>query len=230
MFKYLARRLHNHKEEQELKDAINHLVEDSAISTKYIILTVSSAMIAALGLIMENMAIVIGSMLIAPLLLPVVGLSIGVGAGSVKLVWHSIKSLVVGLVLAIAGSSLIGYFFLTHITWGMFSNFTDSYLYSIVAFIAGIVAVYSWLKPEKYQIIPGVTIAVALIPPVAFMGLVLVDQDSTVLVDTLQLIIVNLVGLFIGGLITFMLFAFLSKRPTEDVDQQVEDEVEKKTK
>jgi len=216
------------RERKELHLAVESLVEESRLSWKFMIFTALSSMIATLGLVMDNVTILIGAMLIAPLLIPVISLSIGVGAGSIKLIGHSIKSLFLGLAIAIL--SAMGMAMLTSktlVSIEIFETFTDSATYSIVAFLAGIVAVYSWLKPNTVHILPGATIAVALIPPIAFTGIILASPETSMLTDLLQLIFVNLAGIFFGGLMTFLIFAIVSKRPTEEVGKQVDSEAEK---
>jgi len=177
---------------------------------------------------MNNTAILIGAMLIAPLLTPVISLSVGIGAGSIHLINHSIKSITVGLVLSILSASLVTWMAgATEINQDILQSFGDSFLYGFVALLSGIIAVYSWFKPNTNQVIPGVAIAVALIPPVAFAGTVLVIRNQTVLIDVLQLIFMNLAGIFLGGFITFVLMAIFAKRPKADVEKQVDQEAMK---
>jgi uncharacterized hydrophobic protein (TIGR00271 family) len=231
MLKILAHRIERVKEKKELAESINTLIEESRLSKKFLILTMLSSMIAALGIIMNNVTILIGAMLIAPLLIPVISLSVGIGAGSIKLVSHSLKSLSIGLVLAITSAMLIAYMFGEgDVSKDIYRSFSDSYLYTIVAVLSGIVAVYGWLKPSKDQILPGVTIAVALVPPIAFAGTIIMEQNQTMLIDILQLILLNLVGITLGGLLTFLLFAIFAKTPTAEVGAQVDSEVEKNSK
>lgn len=228
MFKFFENRVIISKEKREMKESMNLLVEESSVSNRYLIFTALSAMLATFGIIMDNVTILIGAMLIAPLLIPVIGLSIGVGSGSLRLVTHSIKSLIFGIFVAIIASVAVGWLFAyKEPSPTIFASFSDSYLYFLVAFISGIAAVYSWLKPNAGQIVPGVAIAVALMPPVAYAGLLLVHLNETKLVDLMTLILSNLGGIFLGGLLAFLLFALISKRPTEDVEKQVDDEVEK---
>ena len=111
MFKFFENRIIMSKEKKEMKEAIENLVEESALTKKFLILTALSAMIAALGIIMNNVTVLIGAMLIAPLLIPVISLSIGIGAGSIKLITHSLKSLSAGLILAVLCSMLVGWLF-----------------------------------------------------------------------------------------------------------------------
>lgn len=229
MFKFIESHIEKSKEKKAMHASMDLLISEGTLSSKFIVFTIISAMLAALGIIMNNYAILIGAMLIAPLLIPVISLSVGIGAGSIKLINHSVISLTIGLVLSILSAMFITWLVGPEVINGeLYATFSDSYLYSIVAFLSGIVAVYSWFKTDTNQIIPGVAIAVALIPPVAFAGTVIIIKDQTVLIDILQLIFINLAGIFLGGLLTFIAFAVFSKRPTTEIGEQVDKETNKK--
>ena len=231
MFKLLEAHLEKHKEKKEMRESMQSLIDESTITVKFILFSILSGLIAALGIMMDNVTILIGAMLIAPLLIPVISLSVGVGAGSIKLLSHSIKALTIGMLLALGSSMLMTVIVApAEINRDIYASFGDTYLYAIVAFIAGVVAVYSWFKPKMNQVIPGVAIAVALVPPIAFAGTIIVLKNQYWLADVLQLIFINLGGIFLGGLLTFLTFAFVSKRPTLEVEKQVHIEVEKKEK
>lgn len=227
MFKIIENRFAINKEKRDLKAAMNLLIEDSALSPKYMIFTVISSVMAALGIMMNNVTILIGAMLIAPLLIPVISLSVGVGAGSIKLINHSVKSLTIGLLLSILSAALITWIIQPEgINFAIYGSFTNTNLYGIVALLAGVIGVYSWFKPNTSQSIPGVGIAVALVPPIAFAGIQIVMFEQKLLIDTLQLIFINMAGIFLAGLMTFIGFAIFSLRPTHEVEKQVEEQVE----
>ncbi len=219
------------KERKEFKESMNLLIEESTVGLKFILFTIISGMMAALGIMMENVTILIGAMLIAPLLIPLISLSVGIGAGSIKLINHSIKSLTVGLVLSLLSASLITLIIQPDIVdYQIYDSFNNILLYGLVALMAGVIGVYSWFKPKTGKIIPGVAIAVALVPPIAYAGIQLALAEQELLIDTLQLIFINLAGIFLAGLITFIAFAVFSKRPTAEVGKQVDEEVGKNGK
>jgi uncharacterized hydrophobic protein (TIGR00271 family) len=229
MFKFVEDIFAKNKEKKDMRLALNRLLEESAVTKKFILFTIISSMMATLGIIMNNSSILIGAMLIAPLLIPLISLSVGIGAGSVKLIGHSLKSLSIGLVLSFTSAVLVTVLVKPDgINTEIYETFSNSLLYGIVAILAGITGVYSWFKSDSSQVIPGVAIAVALVPPIAFLGTVVALNVETVLVDTVQLIAVNFLGIFIGGLLTFIVFALLSKRPTAEVGKQIDSEVKKK--
>jgi uncharacterized hydrophobic protein (TIGR00271 family) len=219
------------KERKTLQENITLLIEESDISWRYAIYTVISSMIAALGIIMNNTGILVGAMLIAPLLTPVISLAVGVGAASTRLIGHSIKSLSLGLILGLSTAYFIAWATgTTSLDPSIHQNFGDSFLYSIVAFLSGILAIYSWFRPGADQVLPGVAIAVALMPPIAFAGVNMAMGDETVMVDALQLIFTNITGIFLGGFLTFVIFSIISIRPKVEVDMQIDKAVDKHEK
>lgn len=231
MLNYLRQKLSHNKEKRDLRDSVENLLEQGTVNSQFILLTVIASLIATLGILMNNGSILIGAMLIAPLLVPVIGLSVGVGSGSLRLIGHSLKALTLGFTLSLLSAMAITWLVGPgEINQEIYANFSNTFLYALVALLSGVVAVYSWFKPKMNQIIPGVAIAVALVPPIAFAGTVLVVRDQRVFIDVLQVIFINLGGIFMGGLLTFILFAIFSKRPTHEVGKQVDSEVEKKEK
>lgn len=223
MFSFWSR----HLEKKELKDGFITLIEESSLKVHFLILTFFSALMATLGLIMNNVTVLIGAMLIAPLLTPVISLSIGVGAGSVRLIWHAFKSLGMGIILVIVTSAIASRFLASEIPMeAMTQNFSNGSLYFLVSLVGGAVAVYCWFKPNRNQIIPGVGIAVTLVPPLSYLGMVLVFRNQTVLIDTLQLIVLNLAGMFLGGLIVFWALIFVNKKEGEELESEIDEKVE----
>lgn len=228
MFKFLEKKLAESKEKKDLKENVNLLIEESRLSWKFVLFSILGAAMATLGIIMDNTTILIGAMLTAPLLVPIISLAVGIGAGSTKLITHSFKSLSIGFTLSIASAAGITLAFqVNEVNTHMYNSFSDAISYGIVAVIAGIIAVYSWFKPGTNNIIPGVAIAVALVPPIAFAGMLLALQNERFFIDVMQVIFFNLAGILVGGLITFVLYALFSLRPTAEVGKQVDKEVAK---
>jgi uncharacterized hydrophobic protein (TIGR00271 family) len=231
MFKFWENSVLKSKEKKNMGDALQRLIEESTLSGKFILFSILSGIIAALGVIMNNVTVLIGAMLIAPLLIPVISLSVGVGAGSIKLISHSIKALTVGITLSfVSAMAMSGLAHPIAIDPNYLQGFSDTALYAMVAIAAGVLGVYSWFIPQTNQIIPGVAIAVALVPPVALAGILVTMDNEAWLMDSFQLVGVNLMGIFAGGLLTFLLLAVGSRRPTLEVGKQVHTEVEKNKK
>lgn len=228
MFQPIANLLERNKERIQFKQKVKDLIEECDWNFRFAFLTVMAAIMATLGLMMNNITILIGAMVVAPLLLPVIGLSVGVGAGSLRLILHSLRSLTLGMILAVGMSALLTWLMPgAEIPQELYKNFSNSNLYALVAFASGIVAMYSWFKPNAEHVASGIAIAVALVPPLAFTGMVLVLQPQSGLIDVLTLVLVNLAGIFLGGLLTFITIAIAAKNPSVELGQHVENEAQK---
>jgi uncharacterized hydrophobic protein (TIGR00271 family) len=228
MFKFIETQIKRLQERKVFVESIQRLLEESRLDWHFILLTVISAAIATLGIAMNSSSILIGSMLIAPLLIPVISLSVGVGSGSPRLVVGSLKSLTAGLVLSVAVSYFVTRGILPiELDNTLYQNFSDSFLYAIVALLSGILAVYSWFTPKTNMIIPGVGVAVALVPPLAFLGVVLATRETNFFIDILQLIFVNLTGIFLGGFLTFLILSLFSKHSQAERGTSLEAQIDK---
>lgn len=229
MLKFLEVHLKRQEERKVFKESITRLLEEGSLTPRFVLFTLLSAAIATLGIVMHSSSILIGSMLIAPLLIPVIGLSVGVGSGSLRLILKSIQSLTVGILLSLIASYIVARSILPiQLDETLYSNFSDSFLYALVALFSGILAVYSWFSKKTDLIIPGVGIAVALMPPLAFLGVVLATRDVNFLTDILQLLFVNLAGIFIGGFLTFLISNLFSRHSSEERGDQLEAQIDKK--
>ncbi len=94
---------------QQVADMRQGLVEESSISITYLVLILGSCVIATLGLLSNSVAVIIGAMIIAPLMLPIRGVAFGALEGNIILFRKGLTAILVGTFLAIALALLIGY-------------------------------------------------------------------------------------------------------------------------
>lgn len=229
MFPFIDQQIKRHKERKAFSGSMERLIEEGSLSFHYFLLTVLSAAIGTLGIVMNSASILIGSMLIAPLLIPVISLSVGAGSGSPRLILNSLKALSTGIILTVIIAYIVARSVLPiHLDDTLYQSFSDSFLYALVALLAGILAVYSWFSPKTDLIISGVGIAVALMPPLAFLGVILASREVHFLTDILQLIFVNLLGIFLGGFLTFLVLILFSKSSGQEIGTEVEAQIDKK--
>lgn len=227
----LAHFFDKNREKKALQQAISKLIDDSELTPSFIFYSIVSAVLASLGIMMNNVTILIGAMLVAPLLIPILSLAVGLGAGSLKLIGHSLKSLTVGLGCGLLSAALTAYLIGDfELSKDIYNAFAHQDLYIIVAFLSGILAVYTWFKSNSNLTMPGVAIAVALVPPLAFVGLLLPLKQQNGLVDLLQLLFLNMGGILLGALLTFLILRFLHSQKNSAVDAEVEKGVEKNRK
>ncbi len=195
-------------DEQRPPISIEELYEDVdpglELSVRYAAWIALSAVVAAVGFDLDDLAILIGAMIIAPLLTPLVGLALASALGDLKLGWRSIKVLVLGVVVAVSVSAVYGLLAQLDADKEMLAARADlSVLGLLVAVAAGVVGTLSYttgIQPAQI----GVMIAVALLPPLVAVGLFL-GTGKWVEAGSATLSLVGTVaGINLGGVVTFL--------------------------
>ena len=141
---------------------------------RFYLLLSTSALIAAFGLIANSAAVIIGAMLVSPLMTPIIGSALGLVIGDARLFANSLRSVVVGTVLAILFSALLGILPLAlEATPEMLARTSPTLLDLCVAILAGFAGSYAMIDEKVSPALPGVAIAVAIVPPLSNTGICL---------------------------------------------------------
>lgn len=180
----------------------------------FFMLTLSIAM-ATFGILLGSTVILVGSMLIAPLLFPLISLALGLTTGDSALIYRSVYTIGKSIVIALATAVILGYLFLnypdTAYPFGI-SNVTSSLMYTFVAIIAGFAAAFAMTKPHLNDSLPGVAISVALVPPLAAAGVALSSAELDIFSNALLLFFLNAVGIVASGMVVFALQRFTKQK------------------
>ncbi len=209
-----------------------HIIETSAPRADFYFLVILSALIAALGLLADNVILVIGGMLVAPLLSPILALALGIVINDGKVILRSVKI----LALSFAFSFLVAFIL------GLFSGKSMAEISLIdimrpdlsivfVAIVAGLAASYTWAKPGLNETLAGIAVTVTLIPPLSAIGLAVSQREWIVAGDVFKVLLLNVFGIIVASLIVFSLMDFYKckkKIVTEVKEQEKELEAEKK--
>jgi len=193
----------------EKKEAVEKLTKESAPTKEFYFLLFSSAGIITLGLILNNSTVVIGGMLLTPLFSSLLTIGLGIILSNKDIV---IKNFInfSKLFFSIVIISFIISFIVnvkepnTEILLRTSSKFE----YFLVAFIAGIIGTYFWVKPHLQNLISGVIIAVALVPPISCLGIGLSLFNKDIVSGSLMFFILNFIGILFGSVLMFSLFGF----------------------
>lgn len=178
--------------------------EAASISPVYVVLVVLASIVAAIGLLYDNVAVIIGSMVIAPLLSPNMALSLATTLADSKLARESLRSGVSGYLLALAVGILFGILFSVDPSATEIASRIDiNLMYVLLAFSAGVAGSLSVTKGVA-QALVGVMVAVAVLPPVVAGGLLLGSQLWTEAAGALLLFGVNVVCINLAGVTTFL--------------------------
>ncbi|MEE4261374.1 MAG: TIGR00341 family protein [Desulfobacteraceae bacterium] len=195
--------------EERFHDLFPALRQDSRLNSIYLVLMVLSTMLATVGLYLNSASVIIGAMLLAPLMAPIVSLSMGILRGDIKLFKNSIGKIVLGILIALLASALITRLFpYKPITDEMLARINPTLLDLAVAIISGIAAAYSKSFKEIIQSLAGVAIAVALVPPLAVAGIGIGRLDFNFFYQAFLLFSTNLVGITISATLTFRILGY----------------------
>ncbi len=187
---------------------VDRLQNSSNFDFDFLALISLSTLIAALGLVRNSAAVVIGAMLVAPLMTPLVAIGFSLIQGNEKLMRSALKSVLLGFTVAIGIGAICGGFLQllapdVAITPEMSSRGVPNLLDLIVALASGIAAAYAMGRPNLISALPGVAIAAALVPPIATSGLALAMGDLLLFGGSLLLFATNIIAIVLGTAITF---------------------------
>ncbi len=195
--------------EERFKTLFIALRDDARIDFSYVVLMLLSTLLATIGLYLNSSAVVIGAMLLAPLMAPIVSLAMGLLRRNDELTINSLWKIGLGILLALSSSALLVLVFsYKPITSEMMGRLNPSLLDLGVAIIAGIAAAYTKSFKEIMQGLAGVAIAVALVPPLAVAGIGLGRGDLFFFSQAFLLFLTNLVGIILAALLTFRVLGF----------------------
>jgi uncharacterized hydrophobic protein (TIGR00271 family) len=184
----------------------------------FFVLIVLSAVIATFGLLQNSAAVIIGAMLVAPLMTPILAASLGIVEGDVRLLRialeSTLKGITLALVVAVAMVLLIPY---SDLTPEIMSRTHPTLLDLIVALASGAAGAYAIGRKDVAAALPGVAIAAALVPPLCVVGAGISLSRSEVAGGALLLFITNLISISLAGAIVFLLLGF---RPAEERERQ----------
>jgi len=128
-------------------------------------------LIASLGLNVNSTAVIIGAMLISPLMGPIIGMGLAVGISDLDLMKQSLKNYGVATIISVVTATV--YFFISPLSDAQSELLarTSPTLYDVmIAFFGGFAGVLALSTKSKGQVIPGVAIATALMPPLCTAG------------------------------------------------------------
>lgn len=206
--------LQNKLIKRQNEEAVAELVLSSKLTTDYYILLVSSAVIVTAGLILDTPSVIIGGMVIAPLLTPILTTALGILLLDVRLLWRSIATTCMSLLIVFTSSYLLTLFFSPeqYLTLEILSRTELNALYLIVAFFSGVGAAYAWARPKLSAVLPGIAVAVSLLPPLAVVGIGVMVNEFSVVQKAMRVFIFNWMGVVIGSFFVFLFLGFIGTR------------------
>lgn len=197
--------------EERFRELFKSLRADAKIDRIYIVLMALSTMLATVGLYSNSASVIIGAMLLAPLMAPIISLAMGILRNDERMLKNSSFKIFCGIIIALLASALIALLF-PHkpVTYEMQARLNPTLLDLAVAILSGIAGAYSKSFKEIIQSLAGVAIAVALVPPLAVAGTGIGRLDFYFFFQAFLLFATNLIGIVLAASFTFTLLGYSS--------------------
>jgi uncharacterized hydrophobic protein (TIGR00341 family) len=187
------------------EELFNQVSKNAVLDRNYLWLVCLSTIVVAIGLLTDNVAVVIGAMVIAPLLGPNIALALGSALGDTGLMWQSLKTGVIGLGLALLLTILLGMLWPFEKTSVELMSRTHVGLEAMMlALASGAAAVISLASGQAGALV-GVMVAVALLPPTATMGLMLGKAEYPLALGAGLLLAMNVASINLSAKFGFLL-------------------------
>lgn len=182
--------------------------DEAGFTGRYAFMTLMSAGIAVLGLLLSSPAVVIGAMLISPLMGPIIGLGFGLATFD----WDEIRSagfsLGLGIIIAILFTALLVLVSpLQNVTAEIAARTRPNLFDLMVALFSALAGAYAMIRGREGTVV-GVAIATALMPPIAVVGFGLATWNWTVFAGSLLLFLTNLMTIAVSAAVVARLYGF----------------------
>ncbi|BBN58415.1 TIGR00341 family protein [Hydrogenovibrio marinus] len=199
----------HHADPEEVKETFVTLKENAKLSESYVVLMVLSTLLATLGLFANSAPVIIGAMILAPLMSPIISLAMGVLRQETDMMIHSAKTLSIGILLALGCGTILTFLLPLHVmNHEISARLSPTILDLGVAIISGVAGAYANARSEVAKSMAGVAIAVALVPPLAVSGIGIGWYDFDVFYGASLLFVTNLIGIVLAAAVTFLLMGY----------------------
>lgn len=206
---------------------VRKLMQSSTPDFDFFYLVGLSVLMATLGLMLDSASIVIGSMLLAPLMYPILGVALGLVMSNGSVLTRSfltlLKSFIIGLGLSSVAAVLFGDS-AAYATSEIMARIEPNLVHFIVALVAGLAVSFALAQPEWSETLPGIAISVALIPPLATVGVGIAAFDLAIVSGSLVLLAINLIGIIFAAMVSFSLMNLYQKQNIASSTIKREDE------
>jgi uncharacterized hydrophobic protein (TIGR00271 family) len=177
----------------------------------YVLITLSAA-IAALGLLQNSAAVVIGAMLVAPLMSPIVGAGMAIVLGDLRFLRFTLGSALRGMVIVLIVGFLLGLVAAdSKLTSEILNRTQPGFIDLLIALFSGLAGSFAIVYSGAAAALPGVAIAAALVPPLASSGLAFSQGNINGGIGALLLFITNFIAISSAATLVFLLFGFRPK-------------------
>ena len=199
----------NEKEKNEkYKNLKRNIIEDSDFTKETMFILICAMIIASIGLNTNSVAVIIGAMLISPLMSPIQSLGLGLSNGNLKRVYVSLFRLGIFILISVVSSTF--YFLVSPINDATPQILARTYptLWDVlIAIFGGIAGVIAKTEEDGGNVVPGVAIATALMPPLCVVGFGIAHGNLKIFLGAGYLFIINVFFIMIATLVGLIVYS-----------------------
>lgn len=202
-----ARSTMNLGDDMDLEGTIETIKKDMVFRGYVVWILICSIFIASIGLNLNSAAVVIGAMLISPLMGPILAIGLSVGTNDWDMLKRALKNFGVMVIVALITSTI--YFFITPLHEAqpeLLARTKPTFLDALIAIFGGLAGIIGVSRRNRGNVIPGVAIATALMPPLCTAGYGLANGEWAFFLGAFYLFTLN--SIFIAGS-TFIIVRYL---------------------
>ncbi|WP_316848677.1 TIGR00341 family protein [Pedobacter agri] len=204
---FFQRRFNLHLDKANEEEVVKAIKTNTIFVGSSLWTLIFAIFIASIGLNVNSTAVIIGAMLISPLMGPIIGIGLGIGTNDLALVRQGGRNLLIAALISIATSTL--YFYITPLHDAqseLLARTTPSIWDVFIAFVGGLAGAIAVTRKEKSNVIPGVAIATALMPPLCTAGFGLASGNLLFFAGAIYLFFINSLFICIS---TYLIVRFL---------------------
>jgi uncharacterized hydrophobic protein (TIGR00271 family) len=174
---------------------------EASFSQVFVVLTVGATPITTLGLLANSPGVVIGAMVVAPWILPLQAMAFEILRGRRPMFLRALRTLLLWVLICVLLAMAVSHLVALPSFGSEVINRTRPNLLDLgVALVAGAVAMYAKLRKEAISALAGLAIAVALVPPMCVVGILLASSYWSQAYGALLLFATNLLGIMVGAM------------------------------
>lgn len=207
----------------EIVDAVDLTTGDVVTrQSRFWVLLFLSMVVATAGIVGDSTATVIGAMIIAPLATPIQGVAAAVVAGDGRRMWGSVGMVVAGSAFVIAGSALLSVILpelkALEDNSQIVARTSPSIIDLVAAAATGFAGAFGIARKDVSDILPGVAIAISLVPPLSVVGVTAAQGEWGDSAGALLLFLANVVAMIV---MSSLVFTLLAPRPAVTPDERI---------
>ncbi len=190
------------REGTDIEGTINGIKKDMVFRGVTVWILVASIFIASIGLNVNSIPVVIGAMLISPLMSPILGIGLSVGTNDWDTLLRSLKNFGIAIIISLITSII--YFLITPLKEAspeLLARTKPTILDVLIAIFGGIAGIVAGSRSEKTNVIPGVAIATALMPPLCTAGYGIATGQYSFFFGAFYLFFINSVFIALSTLV-----------------------------